>query len=170
MLSALRWRRRFAGAFGVMLLGAGCATAPARPVAGGTQLVESSRESECEQSARTASGGSGSWTDIAGSGALATVLGALRGALEGAVSSTWRGTRAARDSWIGAAAGAGAGMIAGTVMGIKKAREVQAVYLVAYQSCMVEAPSPIDSALLTDFGIQDDGPRGPAYSGPPWQP
>jgi len=61
-------------------------------------------------------------------------------------------------------------MIAGTVMGIKKAREAQAVYLVAYQSCMVEAPSPIDSALLTDFGIQDDGPRGPAYSGPPWQP
>ena len=170
MLLARRWRRRFAGAFGLLVLGTGCATSPARPVAGGAQLVESSRESECEQSARTASGGSGTWTDIAGSGALATVLGALRGALEGAVSSTWRGTRAARDSWIGAAAGAGAGMIAGTVMGIKKAREAQAVYLVAYQSCMVEAPSPIDSALLTDFGIQDDGPRGPAYSGPPWQP
>src|SRR5262249_40511365 len=117
-----------------------------------------------------ASGGSGTWTDIAGSGALATVLGALRGALEGAVSSTWRGTRAARDSWIGAAAGAGAGMIAGTVMGIKKAPQAQAVYPVAYQTRMVQAPSPIAPALLTDFGIQDAGPRGPAYSGPPWQP
>ena len=169
MLAALRWRRRLAGTFGAMLLGAGCATAPARPAAE-AQLVESSRESDCEQSARTASGGTGTWTDIAGTGMLGTILGALRGALEGAVSSTWRGTRAGHDSWIGAAAGAGAGMIAGTVMGIRRAREVQSVYLVAYQSCMVEAPAPIDSALLPEDARPDDGARGPAYKSPPSRP
>ena len=168
MLAVLRWRRRLAG-LGAMLLIAGCATAPTRPAAD-AQLVESSREGECEQSARTASGRTGTWTDVAGSGMLATVLGALRGALEGAVSSTWRGTRAGHDSWIGAAAGAGAGMIAGTVMGIRKVREAQAVYLVAYQSCMVEAPPPIDSALLIDDAAPGDGPRGPASSGPPSRP
>jgi len=170
MLAVSGWRSRLAGALGAMLLAAGCAHAPTRPAAGDARLVEPSRESECEQSARTASGGTGTWTDIAGSGALATVLGALRGALEGAVSSTWRGTRAGHDSWIGAAAGAGAGMIAGTVMGIRKVRETQTVYLTAYQSCMVEAPPPIDSALLSDGGIPEDGPRGPAYKGPAWHP
>src|SRR5215831_12636858 len=142
------WRhRRLAAALGAMLLGAGFASAPARAT-GDAQFVESSRENECEQSARTASGRTGTWADVAGSGILATLLGALQGALEGATSLTWRGTRAGRDSWIGAAAGAGAG----TIVGIRKAREAQAVYLVAYQTCMVEAPPPIDPALLTDGG------------------
>jgi len=162
------WRqRRLAATLGAMLLGAGCASAPARAT-GDAQFVESSRENECEHSARTASGRSGTWTDVVGSSMLATLLGALQGALEGATSSTWRGTRAGRDSWIGAAAGAGAGMISGTVAGIRRVREAQAVYLVAYQSCMVEAPAPIDPALLTDG--PDDGPPGPAYVGPPLQP
>jgi len=146
------WRhRRLAAALGAMLLGAGCASAPARPT-GDAQFVESSRENECEQSARTASGRTGTWADVAGSGILATLLGALEGALKGVTSSTWRGTHAGRDSWIGAAAGAGAGMISGTIVGIRKAREAQAVYLVAYQSCMVEAPAPVDPTLLTDGG------------------
>src|SRR5215472_12975715 len=144
------WRhRRLAAALGAMLLGAGCASAPARPT-GDAQFVESSRENECEQSARTASGRTGTWADVAGSGILATLLGALEGALKGVTSSTWRGTHAGRDSWIGAAAGAG--MISGTIVGIRKAREAQAVYLVAYQSCMVEAPAPVDPTLLTDGG------------------
>ena len=150
MLAVWR-RRRLAGALGAMLLGAGCASAPAR-VTEDAQFVESSRENECEQSARTASGQTGTWADVAGSGILATLLGALEGALKGVTSSTWRGTRAGRDSWIGAAAGAGAGMISGTIVGIRKAREAQAVYLVAYQSCMVEAPAPVDPTLLTDGG------------------
>jgi len=146
------WRhRRLAAALGAMLLGAGCASAPARAT-GDAQFVESSRENECEQSARTASGRTGTWADVAGSGILATLLGALEGALKGVTSSTWRGTHAGRDSWIGAAAGAGAGMISGTIVGIRKAREAQAVYLVAYQSCMVEAPAPVDPTLLTDGG------------------
>ena len=145
------WRhRRLAAALGAMLLGAGCASTPAR-VTEDAQFVESSRENECEQSARTASGRAGTWADVTGS-ILATFLGALQGALEGATSSTWRGTRAGRSSWIGAAAGAGAGMISGTVVGIRKAREAQAVYLVAYQDCMVETPPPTDPALLTDGG------------------
>jgi len=146
------WRhRRLAAALGAMLLGAGCASAPARAT-GDAQFVESSRENECEQSARTASGRTGTWADVAGSGLFATLLGALEGALKGVTSSTWRGTHAGRDSWIGAAAGAGAGMISGTIVGIRKAREAQAVYLVAYQSCMVEAPAPVDPTLLTDGG------------------
>jgi len=150
MLAVWR-RRRLAGALGAMLLGAGCASTPARPT-GDAQFVESSRENECEESARTASGRTGTWADVAGTGLFATLLGALQGALEGATSSTWRGTRAGRNSWIGAAAGAGAGIISGTVAGIRKAREAQSVYLVAYQSCMVEAPPPTDPALLTDGG------------------
>ena len=162
MLAEWRWRRRLAGAFGAMLLASGCASAPARPAAR-AQFVEPSRESDCEESARTTAGGTGTWTDIASTGMLGTILGALRGALEGAVSSTWRGTRAGHDSWIGAAAGAGAGMIAGTVMGIRRAREAQSAYLVAYHDCMVEA-APIDSALLTE-----DGAR-PAYKSPPSRP
>jgi len=101
---------------------------------------------------------------------LAALLGALQGALEGATSSTWRGTRAGRDSWIGAAAGAGAGMIAGTVAGIRRVREAQAVYVVAYQSCMVEAPAPIDPTLLSDDSVSDDEAPRPAYMGPPLQP
>ena len=146
------WRhRRLAAALGAMLLGAGCASAPTRAT-GDAQFVESSRENECEQSARTASGRTGTWADVAGSGLFATLLGALEGALKGVTSSTWRGTHAGRDSWIGAAAGAGAGMISGTIVGIRKAREAQAVYLVAYQSCMVEAPAPVDPTLLTDGG------------------
>ena len=164
------WRQRWlAAALAAMLLGAGCASAPARAT-GDAQFVEDSRENECEQSARTASGRTGTWADVAGSSILATLLGALQGALEGATSSTWRGTRAGRDSWIGAAAGAGAGMISGTVAGIRRVREAQAVYLVAYQSCMVEAPPPIDPALLTDGGLPDDRTPGPAYVGPPLQP
>jgi len=146
------WRhRRLAAALGAMLLGAGCASAPARAT-GDAQFVESSRENECEQSARTASGRTGTWAAVAGSGLFATLLGALEGALKGVTSATWRGTHAGRDSWIGAAAGAGAGMISGTIVGIRKAREAQAVYLVAYQNCMVEAPAPVDPTLLTDGG------------------
>src|SRR5215472_12151465 len=124
------WRhRRLAAALGAMLLGAGCASAPARAT-GDAQFVESSRENECEQSARTASGRTGTWADVAGSGLFATLLGALEGALKGVTSSTWRGTH----------------------VGIRKAREAQAVYLVAYQNCMVEAPAPVDPTLLTDGG------------------
>jgi hypothetical protein len=160
MLSVSR-HRRLAGALGAMLLGSGCATAPVPPT-GGAQFTESSRESECEQSARTASTTTGTWADVAGSGMLAALLGAL----EGATSSTWRGTRAGRDSWIGAAAGAGAGMVAG----IRRVREAQAVYVVAYQSCMVEAPAPIDPTLLSDGSVSDDEAPRPAYMGPPLQP
>ena len=163
------WHRRLAAALGAMLLGAGCASASARAT-GDAQFVESSRENECEQSARTASGRTGTWADVAGSSVFATLLGALQGALEGATSSTWRGTRAGRDSWIGAAAGAGAGMISGTVAGIRRVREAQAVYLVAYQSCMVEAPPLIDPPLLSDGGLPDDPTTGLAYVGPPLQP
>ena len=168
MLSVSR-HIRLAGALGAMLLGAGCATAPVPPT-GGAQFTESSRESECEQSARTASARTGTWADVAGGGMLAAFLGALQGALEGATSSTWRGTRAGHDSWIGAAAGAGAGMIAGTVAGIRRVREAQAVYVVAYQSCMVEAPAPIDPTILSDGSVSDDEAPRPAYMGRPLQP
>src|SRR4029453_5022045 len=165
MLSVSR-HRRLAGALGAMLLGARCATPPVPPP-GGAQFTESSRESECEQSARTASTRTGTWADVAGSGMLAALLGALQGAMEGATSSTWRGTRAGRDSWIGAAAGAGAGMIAGTVAGIRMVREAQAVYVVAYPSCLVEAPGPSAPTLLSDGSVSDDEAPRPAYMGPP---
>ena len=60
--------------------------------------------------------------------------------------------------------------VAGTVAGIRRVREAQAVYVVAYQSCMVEAPAPIDPTLLSDGSVSDDEAPRPAYMGPPLQP
>lgn len=160
--------RRLAGVLGAVLLGAGCATAPVRPP--GAELVaETSRESECQQSAKTAAG-TGSWADVANSGMFAALLGALQGALEGAASSSWRGSHAGRDSWIGAAAGAGAGLIAGTVAGVKKVREAQALYAFKYQSCMVEGPSLADPAVLADSESVDEMLPAHPYMGPPAHP
>ena len=112
-----RWLR--VGALGMVVVLAGCAAAPPKPMVEAFE-PESQPPAECTVHAPSGNGAARLGRAV-GYGALGVFLGALQGASDGASWAWGFGGSRSDAVWIGAATGAGVGFLIGFVTGLAKA-------------------------------------------------
>lgn len=123
----------------IILLSAGCATAPVAsvpPEASAPAPLAADRAA-CRELARSGEQ-SAVFRAALAHGALGTGLMTLYAAANGAAWGAIAGGGRSEGAWIGAAVGGGVGLVLGIIDGIERAQETRARYRLAYDRCLSE--------------------------------